>query len=654
MRSCATQADGEIMGKLATLRVSAIIATTALTAALTVATAGAATAAEEGGVIAGTVTGGYIEWGEGQAEAFRLVDGAWQDEASVDIAADGSYTLDDLPAGTYRVSFTDIAGYAWDDEGNRYANWREWWADETARATATDIVVTEGAVLSGIDADLDTVGGVLSWPTITGTATAGQKLTASPGVWPAGVRPEYEWYADGEYIAGAASSTLTLTAAMVGKRIAVFVWGEKEPGQWEAKDSAPTRPVQAMPVVAATTPKITGTAAVGSTVSATAGTWTTGATLGYQWYANGVAIAKATTAKYTIPAAQLGKKLTVKVTGTKGGHTTTSRTSTPTAAVKAGTLSAPTPSVSGTVAYGATLTAKPGSWTAGTTLTYQWYASGKAISKATAVTLKLGTAHKGKTISVKVTGKKSGYTTVAKTSKSTGKVATAGTPTVSGSAVVGSKLTAKPGTWTSGTSLTYQWYSDGKAISKATKSTFTIGSAQRGTQLTVKVTGKKSGYATVTKASKASLRVPTVTTPKISGSATATKALKVTNGTWTSGTTFTYQWYANGKAIKGATKSTLTLSTGFVGKKLTVKVTGKKSGYTTVARTSAATKAVAYPSTTAPASKTTCPSWAPIKGNASSGIYHGPGQRFYKATHPEDCFRTEGAAVSAGYRKAKV
>ncbi len=49
-----------------------------------------------------------------------------------------------------------------------------------------------------------------------------------------------------------------------------------------------------------------------------------------------------------------------------------------------------------------------------------------------------------------------------------------------------------------------------------------------------------------------------------------------------------------------------------------------------------------------------CPKSAPIKGNRPSHIYHMPGQRFYKVTHPEVCFSTESAARAAGYRKSKV
>jgi endonuclease YncB( thermonuclease family) len=56
----------------------------------------------------------------------------------------------------------------------------------------------------------------------------------------------------------------------------------------------------------------------------------------------------------------------------------------------------------------------------------------------------------------------------------------------------------------------------------------------------------------------------------------------------------------------------------------------------------------------APISKHSCPAKAPIKGNASSHIYHMPGQRYYAVTDPEECFATEAGAIKHGYRKAKV
>lgn len=59
------------------------------------------------------------------------------------------------------------------------------------------------------------------------------------------------------------------------------------------------------------------------------------------------------------------------------------------------------------------------------------------------------------------------------------------------------------------------------------------------------------------------------------------------------------------------------------------------------------------PDRTKPNGDWTCPSWAPIKGNQSSMIYHVPGGAFYDKTNPEECFANEGAAQRAGYRKSK-
>jgi hypothetical protein len=48
----------------------------------------------------------------------------------------------------------------------------------------------------------------------------------------------------------------------------------------------------------------------------------------------------------------------------------------------------------------------------------------------------------------------------------------------------------------------------------------------------------------------------------------------------------------------------------------------------------------------------TCPDGFPIKGNASSGIYHRPNESSYQRTIPEVCFATEEAAIANGYRAA--
>ncbi len=255
------------------------------------------------------------------------------------------------------------------------------------------------------------------------------------------------------------------------------------------------------------------------------------------------------------------------------------------------TLTSATPVISGTPAVGRKLTAKSGAWTSGATLTYQWYADGSAIGGATGSTFALTSAQRDKAITVEITGSKVGYTTTSETSSPTARVATTATPSIGGTAATGSTLTAKPGTWTSGTTFTYQWYGNGIPISGARKSTLVVGSAHKAKTITVTVTGRKSGYPTVAVTSKATAKVATVATPTISGTTKVGKKLTAKTGAWTSGTTFSYQWYANGVAISGATKSTWTLKSAQVGKRITVSVTGKKAGYTTVSKVSASTAA---------------------------------------------------------------
>lgn len=568
-------------------------------------------------------------------------------------------------SGTPRVGQTLTANAGTWTEG--VAHSYQWFAGGTAISGATDPVITLTAAhlgrtiavevtgtKSGYDPVVMTsaptaavVAGILTapTPTISGTQAVGSTLTAKVGTWTTGTTITYQWYANGAAIAGATAATLKLGTAHADKAITVKVTGRNSGYTTLTKSSAATAKI-----VTAATPSITGAAATGVKLAAAPNTWTPGTTLTYQWNADGVPISSATGSTFTPGAAQDGKAITVSVTGTKSGWASVTKTSKPTARV----MRSSSPAVSGTVAYNSTLSVSRGTWSAGATFAYQWYADGIAIPGATASSLTLTSGLKDKRISVKVTGSRAGYTTVAKTSALTARVVTAATPSISGTVAVGSTLTAKTGTWTSGTAYSYQWYADGKAISGATGATYVPSSGTESKRITVTVTGRKSGYATVAKASAATAKVMRAGVAAVSGTAQVTKRLTVSPGTWTTGTSLSYQWYADGTAISGATASTLTLTSAQAGKTVVVKVTGRLTGYATVTKSSSATATVGYPSTTAPVDAWNCPSWAPIKGNADSGIYHMPGQRYYNATKPEACFRTETAAVNAGYRKSKV
>ncbi len=340
-------------------------------------------------------------------------------------------------------------------------------------------------------------------PTISGTAKVGSTLTAAAGDWAADASLTYQWLREGAVIAGATASTYTPVAADSGKNVSVRVTGSLAGYSTVSETSAAVKVAEGSLVTAV--PSISGTAKVGSKLTASVGSWTSGASLAYQWLREGAVIAGATASTYTAVAADNGKSVSVRVTGSLAGYSTVSETS---VAVKvaAGSLTSATPKVSGTAKVGVKLTAKPGSWTSGTKLTYQWSVGGKAVKGATKSTYTPKAADRGKTVKVTVTGSKSGYAKVSKTS-ATKKVAygtlTSAKPKVTGTAKVGKKLTAVKGTWTKGTKVTYQWVVGGKVVKGATKSTYTVKSADRGKTVVVKVKGVKAGYKTVTKTSAA-------------------------------------------------------------------------------------------------------------------------------------------------------
>ena len=357
-------------------------------------------------------------------------------------------------------------------------------------------------------------------------------------------------------------------------------------------------------------PSISGTAKLGSTLTARTGTWSPKPTKStYQWLRSGTTIKGATSSTYKPTSADCGKALSVKVTGTRTGRVTESVTSKATAKVACSRFSTtPTPKISGTTKVGSTLTAKAGTWRPTPTLTYQWYRGSSKISGATASKYTLNTFDCGRSITVKVTAKKTNYTPASATSrpvtptaKGSGKVTcstftTKPTPTISGTAKVGNTLTAKAGTWKpKPTTQTYQWLRNGAKISGATKSTYTLTGTDRGKKITVKVTGKRTNYRSTSSTSAATKKVAagTLTTskpPTISGTAEHGHTLTATPGTWKqSPTKFAYRWHRDGEPIAFATKTTYALTQAYIGFPITAVVSAKKDGYATARSWSAAT-----------------------------------------------------------------
>ena len=259
---------------------------------------------------------------------------------------------------------------------------------------------------------------------------------------------------------------------------------------------------------------------------------------------------------------------------------------------RVGTLTAtPTPTISGSTVQNQVLTAKPGTWQPQpVTLAYQWRRAGAAISGATASTYKLTAADVGKRISVAVTGSKSGYTSVTKTSAEsaavTGVFSNSASPAISGLPRVGETVTATTGSWSPApTSYAYQWFADGTVITGATGAQFTPQPPHRAQRLTVRVTAKRSGYQDGSLTSAASEPVADgeqklVGAPVISGVAQVDQVLTTTVGEWeVEPDSRAIQWYADDVPIDGAIGTELTVLPELVGATLTSAVVARREGY---------------------------------------------------------------------------
>jgi hypothetical protein len=326
-------------------------------------------------------------------------------------------------------------------------------------------------------------------------------------------------------------------------------------------------------------------------------------TLNYQWLRNGSIIPGATGTSLLLHAGDVGKDISVQVTGSKIGFVSATRTSSAIFVPVATVTLTPVPTITGTVQIGNTLTANSGVWDTGMTLSYQWLRNGSIISGATGSSYGLKLADAGQSISVRITGSKTGFKPVT-VSSSVSRVPLQNlvltpVPTISGSVQVGEQLTAVPGVWDSGVTLSYQWLRNGSSIFGATGASYRLTLNDDGQSISVRITGSKTGFNPVTVISSALSSVPLqnlvlTPVPTISGSAQVGERLYAVPGVWDSGVTFSYQWLRNVSIIPGVTGDSYRLTLSDVGQSISVQVTGSKAGFRAVTANSVSIPAVAH------------------------------------------------------------
>lgn len=419
-------------------------------------------------------------------------------------------------------------------------------------------------------------------PTVTGSAAVGSTLTANPGTWADGTAFAYQWAADGVDISAATAATYRIPSAMKDRALTVRVTGSIAGRTTLVATSAATPRI-----LVAGSLSISGKNYVGSTLRAVPGAWTPGTVLRYQWFVGASMIADETRSTLRLDHWMTDQPIRVEVTGTQPGYGEVTRS-----AAAAAVVYVPPVEVSGSFAAYDSIIVDSSGWRKGTRLTYQWLRDGKPIPKRTDWWYELTGSDVGRHITARVTAVVPGHGTIVQVSPSKGRIGLATTPSVKGTPAVGFTLRARVSRWMDGTRFSYQWYADEFAIAGARSSALEVTRAMAGKRIHVEVTGRTAGYAVVTNPSAPTARIMLARTPSISGTAVVGRSLTAKPGAWTSGTRFAYQWYADGKAIRGATKDRFTVTSAQRGRVLTVKVTGKKSGYATVVRTSKATPRV--------------------------------------------------------------
>jgi len=136
------------------------------------------------------------------------------------------------------------------------------------------------------------------------------------------VEQTYQWLRDGEPITGASAASHLLAPADLGRSISVAVTGTKEGWTSATVDSNALTTTVGDAIVATLQPRVSGTPALGQTLTATPGTWGTGETpaFGYQWLRDGGPITGATQASYVVTLADLGRDLSLRVTATRTAY----------------------------------------------------------------------------------------------------------------------------------------------------------------------------------------------------------------------------------------------------------------------------------------------------------------------------------------------
>ncbi|OUE10201.1 hypothetical protein CMsap09_14735 [Clavibacter michiganensis] len=392
-------------------------------------------------------------------------------------------------------------------------------------------------------------------------------------------------------------------------------------------------PAQAAATIAFTSssaPVISGSATVGSTLTVATGAWNPAPTsFAFKWWSDGVAVAGATASTYAVRTADVGRQITVTITGAKPGYTALSRSSAATARVTGPASSTiPAPSVryereDPSLEPDATVQVRlfpdfGGIDVQDANFEYELDGSGVWIPSpymTVDIDWQIIPIPAGEHVmSWRVAGTLNGKAVVGAASPREA-IVSRGFPTQT-------QPTAK----VSGSSVTFTWdardalngntgaagvfyglygvpgiVADRVNAPIAGSLTFDVGySTTARFYITFAELGDNAGWGEVSATTgpkpSATQLLKSTPAPSIVGTAKVGNLLTVRTSTWEpKPVALSYQWNRNGNAIPGATDATYTVVPADAGTQITISVTGAKTGFTSVTKTSAATARVPQP-----------------------------------------------------------
>ena len=366
--------------------------------------------------------------------AYRKVQEPWQGAASTSTNSTGSYDLSFLGPGTYRLLFEDL----------RHKD--TWWPQATDVESASDIVVGPQDQIDHVDAQLlegQTTGTMTlqQAPRLLGVPHVGWVLRLSGArLFPHAYYTKLDWLADGVEIPREAEGEYAIEDLYVGQHISARITYSRPgfaPITVTTPALGPVTPGFSVGTITPRMPQIYGTATVGGYLAyLTGGDWSpVPRKERRQWLADGDPIPGATGYSFSPSPAQVGKRISVTITGTRlfwTSATVTSAATTPvTAASVPSMVFVKPPALTGKARVGRRLHVVAGAFAPPqiSAISFVWYADGRVIRGATGESLRLRRKQHGHRISVAVTVSSPGYTSATARTKPTRQVAPARHPT---------------------------------------------------------------------------------------------------------------------------------------------------------------------------------------------------------------------------------